>query len=343
MEVLDSTIANVVLPYIAGSMAISRDEASWVLTTYLVANAAIITATGYLANRFGRKKFFVASLVLFTASSLMCGLSQSFTEMLIFRVLQGLAGGGMVPLAQSILADTFPPEKRGQGFAVFGIAVVVGPVIGPTMGGWLADNVSWNWCFLINVPIGIIMTIAIMAILPEPSAASAQRKSAGFDVIGFALVATFLGALELVLDRGLEEDWFASSFIVVAAAISAMAFALMIPWEFNHPNPAVDVRMVATRQFGSSFLVMGAIGAIVLSTTQFLPQLVQQVFGYTAEFAGLVLSPGGIVTMMAMMVVGRLSGSIQPKYMIAVGATLCAASMYVMTDTYSDLGFWFFC
>jgi len=342
MEVLDSTIANVVLPYIAGSMAISPDEASWVLTTYLVANAVIITATGYLANRFGRKKFFVASLVLFTASSLMCGLSENFTEMLIFRVFQGLAGGGMVPLAQSILADTFPPEKRGQGFAVFGIAVVVGPVVGPTLGGWLADNVSWNWCFLINVPIGILMTIAILAILPEPSAASAQRKSAGFDVVGFMLVATFLGALELVLDRGLEEDWFASPFIVVAASVSAIAFVLMIPWELKHPNPAVDVRMVATRQFGSSFLVMGAIGAIVLSTTQFLPQLVQQVFGYTAELAGLVLSPGGIVTMMAMMVVGRLSGSVQPKYMIAVGATLCAASMYVMTDTYSDLGFWFF-
>ncbi len=342
MEVLDSTIANVVLPYIAGGMGVSEDEASWVITTYLVANAVIVTATGFFASRFGRKRFFLICLGLFTVSSLMCGLSGSLDSMLVFRILQGLAGGGMVPVAQSILADAFPPQKRGQAFAVFGVAVVVAPVVGPTLGGWIADNFSWNWCFLINVPVGLFMMAAIATVLREPSPATAERQPGGFDMIGFALVATFLGAFELVLDRGLEDDWFASPFIVSVTAASALAFALMIPWEIKHRNPVVDVRMLATRQFGASFLVMLSTGAILLATTQVLPQLVQQGFGYTATWAGLVLSPGGIVTMMMMFVVGRVSGKIQPKYLIAAGAIVCALSMYDLTRTYGDLGFWFF-
>jgi DHA2 family multidrug resistance protein len=263
--------------------------------------------------------------------------------MLLFRILQGLAGGGMVPVAQSILADAFPAEKRGQGFALFGVAVVVAPIVGPTLGGWLADNVGWTWCFLINVPVGVFMTVAIAMVLHEaPSATAQPQPPRGFDLVGFGLVATFLGAMELVLDRGLEDDWFASSFIVKMTAASALALVLMIPWEMRHRNPAVDVRMLATRQFGASFLVMLATGAILLATTQFLPQLVQQGFGYTATWAGLVLSPGGLVTIVMMGVVARLSGKVQPKYLIAAGAIFCALSMYDLTNTYGDLGFWFF-
>jgi MFS transporter, DHA2 family, multidrug resistance protein len=347
METLDSTIANVVLPYIAGGMGVSEDEASWVVTTYLVANAVIVTATSFLANRLGRKRFFLICLVLFTVSSLMCGLSWSLDSMLLFRLLQGFAGGGMVPVAQSILADAFPPEKRGQGFALFGVAVVVAPVVGPTLGGWLADNVAWTWCFLINVPVGVFMTVAIAAILREPASAAAERRewlrqSGAFDVAGFVLVATFLGALEIALDRGLDDDWFGSPFIVDVAVICGLAFVLMIPWEISRRHPAVDVRMLATRQFGASFLVMLATGAILMATTQFMPQLVQEDFGYTATWAGLVLSPGGVVTMLMMFVVGRLSGKIQPKYLIVAGAIFCALSMYDLTNTYGDLGFWFF-
>ncbi len=242
METLDTTIANVVLPYIAGGLGVSEDEASWVVTTYLVANAIIVTATSFLANRLGRKRFFLICLVLFTVSSLMCGLSASLDSILVFRLLQGFAGGGMVPVAQSILADAFPPEKRAQGFALFGVAVVVAPVVGPTLGGWLADNVSWTWCFLINVPVGVFMAVAIAAILHEPASATAERRewlrqSGGFDLIGFTLVATFLGALELALDRGLEDDWFASSFIVRVTAACVLAFVLMIPWEIRHRHP----------------------------------------------------------------------------------------------------------
>jgi MFS transporter, DHA2 family, multidrug resistance protein len=344
MEVLDTTIANVALPYIAGGMGVSEDEASWVVTTYLVANAIILTASSYLARRLGRKTFFLICLGIFTLSSLLSGFAPNLNALLLFRIMQGVGGGGMVPVAQSILADAFPPAKRGQAFAVFGVAVVVAPVVGPTLGGWLSDNFSWQWCFLINVPVGVLAMAAISIILPEPATAHAKgetQQEHRFDVIGFMLVATFLGALEVVLDRGLEDDWFASPFIVTFAVISAFGFVLMIPWGLTRENPIIDLRMVASRQFGACFLVMLATGAILLATTQFLPQLVQQDFGYTATWAGLVLSPGGVVTMAMMFVVGRLAAKVQPKYLIITGAVVIALSMYSMTNVYGDLGFWF--
>src|SRR5579884_2197457 len=203
MEVLDTTIVNVALRYIAGGMGVSEDEASWTVTTYLVANAVILTASGFLARRLGRKPFFLICLAVFTVSSVLCGVARSLQSLLLFRILQGLGGGGMVPVSQSILADSFPPEKRGQAFALFGIAVVVAPVVGPTLGGWLSDNYSWHWCFLINGP------------------------------VGFATIATFLGSLEVALDRGLEDDWFASSFIVAVSVLCVLAFLSMIPWELS--------------------------------------------------------------------------------------------------------------
>ena len=344
MEVLDTTIANVALPYIAGGMGVSEDEASWVVTTYLVSNAIILTASSYLAKRFGRKPFFLISLGLFTLSSLLCGNAPNLNALLLFRILQGVGGGGMVPVAQSILADSFPPAKRGQAFALFGVAVVVAPVVGPTLGGWLSDNISWQWCFLVNVPVGVFAMAMIALVLREPKTARAESQSQQgnkFDVVGFILIATFLGALEVVLDRGLEDDWFGSPFIVTFATICGLAFVLMIPWEMSHRNPAVDLRMVASRQFGACFLVMLATGAILLATTQFLPQLVQQDFGYTATWAGLMLSPGGLVTMVMMFVVGRLAAKVQPKYLIVAGAVIVALSMYDMTNVYSDLGFWY--
>jgi len=345
MEVLDTTIANVALPYIAGGMGVSEDEASWVVTTYLVANAIVLTASSFLAKMLGRKTFFLICLGAFTLSSLLCGFAPNLNVLLLCRILQGFGGGGMVPVAQSILADAFPPAKRGQAFAVFGVAVVVAPVVGPTLGGWLSDNVSWQWCFLINVPVGVIAIALISLLLHESPTAHAeawrQRQGVRFDTVGFLLVATFLGALEVVLDRGLEDDWFGSPFIVTFTAISTLAFILMIPWGLTRRDPIIDFRMVATRQFGACFLVMLATGAILLATTQFLPQLVQQDFGYTATWAGLVLSPGGVVTMVMMFVVGRLAARVQPKYLIVAGAVLCALSMYAMTNVYVDLGFWF--
>jgi len=346
MEVLDTTIANVALRYIAGGLGVSEDEASWVVTTYLVANAVILTASAYLAKTLGRKAFFLICLTLFTLSSVLCGMAWTLPSLLLFRIMQGFSGGGMVPVASSILVDAFPPQKRGQAFALFGVAVAVAPVVGPTLGGWLADNISWHWCFLINGPIGAI-TVAMIALVVRESDAAVeerrkwQRQKDGFDVVGFALVATFLGTLEIMLDRGLEDDWFGSSFITTVAIVGASAFVLMIPWEMTRRNPTIDVRMVATRQFGTCFLVMLATGALLLATTQFLPELVQEDFGYTATWAGVMISPGGIVAMAMMFVAGRLVGKIQPKYLIAAGAVVIALSMYRLTNVYDDLGFWF--
>jgi MFS transporter, DHA2 family, multidrug resistance protein len=347
MENLDTTIANVALPYIAGGLGVSEDEASWVVTTYLVANAVSLTASSYLAARLGRKSFFLICLALFTASSVLCGFAPNLQALLLFRVLQGLAGGGMVPASQSILADSFPPEKRGQAFALFGIAVVVAPVVGPTLGGWLSDNWSWQWCFEINGPIGLLALALLAVTLRDSETAVAERKRRerqgnGFDLVGFALVATFLGALEIALDRGLEDDWLGSNFIVGVLVVCVLAFILMIPWELSRRNPAVDVRIVATRQFGACFLVMLATGAILLSTTQFLPQLVQAQYGYTATWAGLALSPGGVVTAIMMPVVGRLSTKIQPRTLIAAGGIVCALAMLDMTRLTGDLDFRFF-
>ena len=347
MEVLDITVANVALRYIAGGMGVSEDEASWVVTTYLVANAVALTASSFLARLLGRKTFFLVCLALFTASSVLCGFAWSLDSLLLFRILQGIGGGGMVPVSQSILADSFPPSKRGQAFALFGVAIVVAPVVGPTLGGWLSDNYSWQWCFLINGPVGLIAIALIALILRDPETATAERKrlqqqGGGFDLVGFMLVATFLGTLELVLDRGLEDDWFGSSFIVAASAVCALAFVLMIPWEISRRRPMIDLRILATRQYSACFLVMLATGALLIGTTQFLPQLVQQDFGYTATWAGLVLSPGGVVTMVMMAVAGRLVGKVQPKYLIVAGAVIIALSLYALTNVYGDLGFWFF-
>jgi MFS transporter, DHA2 family, multidrug resistance protein len=348
MEVLDTTIANVALPYIAGGMGVSTDEASWVVTTYLVSNAIILPASSYLAKFFGRKTFFLICLGLFTTASVLCGFAWNLESLLLFRILQGLGGGGMVPVSQSILAESFPPQKRGQAFALFGVAVVVAPVVGPTLGGYLSDNYSWAWCFLINAPVGLAALVAVSILVPEQGRSGAeerrlmQQNGIRFDLIGFALLAIFLGSLEMVLDRGLEDDWFGSNFIIFFAVLCVTAFVLMIPWELTRRHPLLDIRIVGTRQFGASFLVMLATGAILLATTQFLPELVQQMFGYTATWAGLVLSPGGVVTMAMMFVVGRLSGKVQPKYLIAIGALIVAASMYQLTSLNGNLDFWFF-
>lgn len=338
MEVLDTTIANVALRYIAGSLGVSADESSWVVTTYLVSNAIIVTATSFFAQRFGRKSFFLFCLGLFTVSSVLCGFAWNLQSLLLFRLMQGFAGGGMVPVAQSILADSFPPQKRGQAFALFGVAVVVAPVVGPTLGGWLSDNLSWHWCFLINGPVGLLSMGLIYALIRETPPVTKIR----FDWVGFVLVACFLGSLEVILDRGQIEDWFASRFIVTFTAISALAFIALIPWELKQKDPLIDLRMLASRQFGSCFVVMLATGAILLATTQFMPQMVQEDFGYTATWAGLALSPGGVVAMGMMFMVGQLSRRVQPKYLIATGAAVCALSMYGLSGLTGDVDFWFF-
>ncbi|MFZ5738008.1 MAG: DHA2 family efflux MFS transporter permease subunit [Pseudomonadota bacterium] len=346
MEVLDTTIANVALRYISGGLAVSSDEASWVVTTYLVANSIVLCASGWIAQMFGRKNFFLVCIALFTVASLLCGFAWNLQSLLVFRIMQGLAGGGMTPVAQSILAAAFPPAKRGQGFALYGIAVVVAPVVGPTLGGWLSDNFSWHWCFLINVPVGIVTLALIYLIIPQSKTQREARaklwaKGFNFDIVGFLLVATFLGALEVVLDRGQVDDWFGSSFIVGFAVLSVLALIAFVPWELSREQPLIDIRMLAQRQFGTCFVIMLATGALLIATTQILPQLLQERYGYTATLAGLVISPGGLVTMVMMVIVGRLGG-VQPRWLIALGATIAAGAMVDLLRLSPDADYWYF-
>ncbi len=347
MEVLDTTIANVALRYISGGLAVSADQASWVVTTYLVSNAIILVASSFIAKRYGRRRFYLLCLATFTVASICCGLAWNLQSLLIFRMIQGFAGGGMVPISQSILADSFPPSKRSQAFALFGVAVVVAPVVGPTLGGYLSDNFSWHWCFLINGPVGLFAFILVYFLVNEPDSlrqerARMRKRGVRFDIVGFLLVATFLGALELVLDRGQTEDWFGSGFIIAMTAVCVVALLLSIPWLMTTENPIIDVRLLASRQFGSCFIVMLATGAILIATTQFIPQVLQENFGYTATWAGLALSPGGLITMFMMFVAGRISNKVQPKYLIAIGTAIIAVAMYGMTRLNPDLNFGFF-
>ncbi len=336
MEVLDTTIANVSLRYIAGGLAVGIDESTYVITSYLVANAIVLSISGWLSTVIGRKRFYMSCVAVFTIASLLCGFAWNLQSLVLFRILQGLGGGGMATSEQAILADSFPPAKRGQAFAIYGIAVVVAPIVGPTLGGWISDNYSWHWIFLINVPMGLLSLFLVGTLVKEPSGAEAERvkllsKGLRVDYVGFALVAVGLGSLEFVLDEGQRNDWFGSNMIVMFAVVSAACLVALVIWELICDDPIIDIRLLGQRQFGTCFLAMLGTGAIVIATTQIFPQFLQTEMGYTAMLAGLVLSPGGVVTLFMMPVTGRLIGLVQAKYLIAAGATIAALSMWNLT------------
>jgi DHA2 family multidrug resistance protein len=344
MEVLDTSIANVSLRHIAGSLAASLDESTWVLTSYLVANAIILPISGWLATVIGRKRFYMACVALFSVSSLLCGFAPSLTWLIVFRVLQGIGGGGLAPSEQSILADSFPPEKRGMAFALYGVAVVVAPAVGPTLGGWITDNYSWHWIFFINVPVGIVSLGLSHWVLTEPKAETKHRRELyrrGFrvDYVGFGLVALGLGSLQVVLDKGEREDWFGSHFIVAFSVISAAALVALVIWELSRDDPIVDLPLLGDRGFLVSNLVMLAMGFILFGTTQLLPQMVQDVLGYTATYAGLVITPGGFAVMILMPVIGLLLKKIQPRTLIAIGLLIEAYSLFLLSGLNADVAF----
>ncbi|EIG58106.1 DHA2 family efflux MFS transporter permease subunit [Bradyrhizobium sp. WSM1253] len=342
MEVLDTTIANVALRHIAGGLAVGIDESTYVITSYLVANAIVLSISGWLSTVIGRKRFYMICVAVFTISSLLCGFAWNLQALVLFRILQGLGGGGMATSEQAILADSFPPHKRGQAFAIYGVAVVVAPVVGPTLGGWITDTYTWHWVFLINVPMGLLSLFLVGTLVKEPSGAEEERekllsKGLRVDYVGFLLVAIGLGSLEYVLDEGQRNDWFGSNMIVFFAVLSAMSLLALIPWELTREDPIIDLRLLGRRQFAACFLVMLATGAVLISTTQLLPQLLQSDLNYTAMLAGLALSPGGIATLVLMPVVGRLVSSVQPKYLIMLGATIVAFSMWHLTGLTGDI------
>ncbi|MBR0798818.1 DHA2 family efflux MFS transporter permease subunit [Bradyrhizobium jicamae] len=342
MEVLDTTIANVALRHIAGGLAVGIDESTYIVTSYLVANAIVLSISGWLSTVIGRKRFYMICVGTFAFASLLCGIAWSLETLVLFRIIQGLGGGGMATSEQAILADSFPPARRGQAFAIYGVAVVVAPVIGPTLGGWITDTYSWHWIFLINVPMGLLSLFLVGTLVKEPSGAEQEREELlkdgiRVDYIGFMLVAIGLGSLEFVLDEGQRNDWFGSNMIAGFALVSAFCLLALVPWELMRNDPIVDLRLLGRRQFGSCFLVMLCTGAVLISTTQLLPQLLQTELGYTALLAGLALSPAGVVTLLLMPVVGNLIGRVQPKYLIAFGACVTALSMWHLTGLTPDI------
>jgi len=332
MEVLDTSIANVALPHMAGDLGASNDESTWVLTSYLVSNAIVLPISGWLANRFGRKRFFLSCIFMFTLSSLLCGIAPSLSILILFRVIQGVGGGGLQPMAQAILADTFPPQKRGLAFALYGITAIMAPTIGPTLGGWLTDNYSWRWIFYINLPIGVMTLFLVMRTVEDPPYLSRNRNAGvSVDYIGISLLALGVGALQVLLDKGQEDDWFGSHFITALAATSAISLITLVLWELRTRTPIIDVRMFKSFNFAVANLMMFVLGILLFSSLVMMPQFLQTLMGYTAESAGLVLSGASLIILFEMPIVGQLTTKVPAKYIMAFGWLCLAFGMYYST------------
>ena len=332
MEVLDTSIANVALPYMAGSLGASNDQSTWVLTSYLVSNAIILPMTGWLAGALGRKRFFTSCLAIFTVSSLLCGFAPSLGFLLLFRVLQGAGGGGLQPMAQAILADTFPPEKRGLAFALYGITAIMAPTIGPTLGGWITFNYSWRWIFFINLPVGVFTWLLVRRFVEDPPYLQ-RLKSAGvkLDYVGIALLTIGIGALQILLDKGQEDDWFGSSFITTLVVVSAVCLISLVVWEWFNKTPIIDVRMFKNFNFASASLMMFMLGILLFSSLVLMPQFLQTLLGYTSELAGLALSAGGVVLLIEMPIVGQLTTKLQARRLIGFGWLALSIAMFYST------------
>src|SRR5882757_4137455 len=339
MEVLDTSIANVALPHIAGSLGASQDEATWVLTSYLVANAVILPASAYLTTFIGRKKFYMICVVLFGISSMLCGMAPSLGMLVFFRVLQGAGGGGLAPSEQAILADTFSPKQRGQAFALYGLAVVCAPAIGPSLGGWITDNYNWRWIFFINVPIAVLSLFLTSRLVEDPPHVVREVKKAAkeglkLDFFGFGLLASGFGSLEFILDKGQEDDWFGSHIIVFFTTLCVVSLVTLIVWELYQlkikNRPILNLTLFKRKTFAIPFVLMFVLGFSLYGTTVLIPQMVQTLLGYTAELAGFVISPGGVCIMLMMPLVGFLIGKVDPRVLICYGIFTLAVSMAIM-------------
>jgi MFS transporter, DHA2 family, multidrug resistance protein len=341
MEVLDTSIANVALPHIAGSVGATPDESTWVQTSYLVSNAIILPMSGWLSTRVGRKRFYMACVVLFTLSSMLCGLATSLPMLILFRVMQGLGGGGLGPSEQAILADTFTPAQRNMGFAIYGMAIVVAPAIGPTLGGWITDNYSWHWIFFINVPIGIISLLLTQRVVHDPPHVLEARRNRGekTDYFGITTIVLGVGLLQYVLDKGEQLEWLDSNIIRVAGAIALVALIAMIWREWTHSNPVIELRLLKNRNFASSVVSNFTLGVVLNGSTILIPQFLQLQLGYSAERAGWALSPAGFTLALLMPVAGILGSKFDPRKVIAVGFVLTSASMFWMMRLTPDIDF----
>jgi DHA2 family multidrug resistance protein len=334
MQVVDTTIVNVALPHMQGSMSATQDQISWVLTSYIVAAAIFTPLTGVLADRFGRKHLFGAAVIGFTLASMLCGAATSLTQLVVFRALQGALGASLVPLSQAVLLDTYPREKHGSAMALWGMGVMVGPILGPTLGGYLTEYYSWRWAFYINLPVGVLALLGIATFVPD--ATGTQKR--GFDFFGFALLSIAIGALQLMLDRGNSLDWFDSTEVVLEAATAALAFYLFMVHMFTADKPFIEPGLFADRNFVAGVLLMFTVGVLLLATMALLPPFLQSLLGFPVLTAGYVLAPRGMGTMVAMMIVGRLVGKVDTRLLVLTGLGLMAWSLHAMTQFNTDVG-----
>ncbi len=341
MEVLDSAIANVALPHIAGSLGATYEEATWILTSYLVSSAIVLPISGWLSTVIGRKRFYMLCVVLFTVCSFFCGIASSLPMLVFARVLQGAGGGGLQPSEQAILADSFPPEKRGMAFAMYGMAVVVAPAVGPTLGGWITDNYSWHWIFFINLPIGLLSLFLTHRLVEDPPwLAKEKRAGIKIDYIGLGLIVLGVACFQIVLDKGQEKDWFSSPLITGMLCVAVPLLVAFFLWEWYHENPIVDVRLLKNRNFGTAVFFSFVLGVVLFGSTVLIPEFLQSSLGYTAERAGMALSPGGLVLMFMMPVAGWLTATkVDPRILVAVGFLGTSITLRMMTTIYLQIDF----
>jgi len=341
MEALDSSIANVAMQHIAGTLSATQDEATWVLTSYLVANAMVLPISGWIANRIGRKRFYMTCVFLFTVCSLLCGLAPSLGILVFFRVLQGAAGGGLQPSEQAILADTFRPEKRSMAFAVYGVAVVMAPAIGPTVGGWIIDNYSWRWIFFLNIPVGILSLILSNRMVEDPPyLAEVRKKREGIDGWGLGLLIVAIGALQIMLDKGQEDDWFSSRFIVSCTVIAAVGLALFIYRELHVEHPVLDLRLYMQRNVGMTQLVLFMVGLSLYTSTVFVPLFLQELMGYTARQAGMAVSSGALVLMFLFPLAGMFAPRFDARMLVSIGFIITTIGLIRMANLNLQVSFW---
>ena len=331
LEVIDTSVVNVSLGHIRGSLSAGLDESTWTITAYLVSNAIVIPLTGWLSRLFGRKRYLLASIALFTASSFMCGSAKTLSALVFFRVIQGIGGGGLQPLSQSILLETFPKKEHGMAMAIFGVGIMFGPIVGPVLGGWITDNWSWNWIFYINIPIGILSLIMVMLFIKDPEYLLKKMKQK-IDYWGLALIVVGIGSLQVVLDKGQREDWFSSDFIVrlsIIAVVSLIAFVIV---ELNKKHPILNLREFKNVVFASATVIQCVVFFVLFASITILPMFCQRLMGYDALLAGLVLAPGGLATLFIMPITGiLLSKRVNPKSILFVGLIATAYSMFTMT------------
>jgi DHA2 family multidrug resistance protein len=337
MEVLDTSVANVALPHIAGNLSVTTDEATWVLTSYLVSNAIVLPMTGWLGNFFGRKRLLVLCIFLFTFASVLCGMAGSLATLILARILQGIGGGAMLPIAQAVLLESFPPAKRGVAMATFAMGVVVAPILGPTLGGWITDNYSWRWIFYINVPVGLYAIIMSIWLVEDPPYIK-RNRAAAIDFIGFGLMAVWLATLQVILDKGQQEDWFASDWVCWFAVISVVSMIAFIIRELCVEHPLVDLRIFKNRNFAIGLMLMTLLGGVLYGTTAALPIFLQTMMGYPALQSGYALSPRGIGAFITTFIVGRLVGRIRSRYLLLTGFCLLATSSFWLSHINMEIG-----